>query len=233
MSMLDMQASPEFFEAILDQLDLVELNDWVYLHNPSVYAPYHGAQHETLMTCYAYLACQHEGLLISEHRLVIAAACMHDFNHSGADLHPNLDDSHNIERALAGLAKLRGTEPELFFSREWQEISRLIACTRYPYLAEPADLLEKIMRDADMSMPYVDSPLCEKLFLGLRQELAAAGKVYTLDEFANGVIDFYQAGTKHTTWAVNYAKRHNLTRKLEELCATLKDAECRSSTEGG
>lgn len=186
-----------------------------------------------LMTCFAFMGAAYHNLPWSQMRAVVAAACMHDFDHTGALGQPATDDTVNINRALEGLAELVHHNPKLLSADELALVSSLIRCTRYPYLTEPADLLEELIRDADMCMPYVSQPTRDKLFNGLRQELAASGRVYTPEAFADGVFAFYSASTRHTAWAKAYAEKHNLERSLQDLSANMRMAECKSSTEGG
>jgi hypothetical protein len=221
---LDLEASDLTFRRILDASSLNGLADWVEAKNPSRDAPYHGAIHEKLMTCFAFMAASYADIGWSQRRCIVAAACLHDFDHTGVLPEPAKDDTINIQRALAGFDLVNKTSPLMFNQAERDLIVSLIQCTRYPYLAEPGTDLEKIMRDADMCMPYVSQPIRDQLFLGLHQELAASGRVYTLDEFADGVVAFYDAGTRHTAWANAYFEKHNLSRSLQELSANLRMA---------
>lgn len=222
---MDLEVSDLTFRRIINALGLSYMLEWVEDKNPSKDAPYHGALHEKLMTCYAFMAAAHANVTWDEMRCIVVAACMHDFDHTGIHPVPTKDDTININRALEGLQSFFDASPLAFYSFDQRNlIIKLIQCTRYPYLAEPRTELEGIMRDADMCMPYVSQPIREQLFLGLHQELAASGRVYTLDEFADGVVTFYVAGTKHTAWATEYAIRHNQLLTLEALSNNLRMA---------
>lgn len=220
---LDLPASEETFNRILKAVRLDGLKPWVFEGNPSLNAPYHGGMHEMLMTCYAFMAAAYHDVGWCNMRALVLAASLHDYDHTGALAAPTTDDSVNIERAIIGLhefAKQNGkvTAAELALAE------RLIRCTRYPYLADTADLLEEIMRDADLCMPYVASPVREQLFSGLRAELAASGRVYSAEEFADGVHAFYGAAKYHTAWSQVYAEAHNLKSKLDELSSNMRTA---------
>ena len=222
---MDLEASDLTFRRIINALHLNLLLEWVEDKNPSRDAPYHGATHEKLMACYAFMASAFNDVKWDDMRCIVAAACMHDFDHTGAHSVPSKDDTVNIDRALQGLQAFFNAHPFVFQSlNDRGLIIELIKCTRYPYLQEPQTELEEILRDADMCMPYVSQPSREQLFLGLHQELTASGRVYTLDEFAEGVVAFYVAVTKHTAWAHEYSIRHNQSLKLKELSDNLRMA---------
>jgi len=218
---LDLEISENTFERILGALYLDGLANWVDQLNPSKLAPYHGAVHEKLMTCYAFMGAAYHDIDWTSMRCIVAAACLHDFDHTGVNV-SSTDDTVNIDRALTGAKAIFKKSPLMFTDGEKLLVERLIACTRYPYLNEPVDLLEEIMRDADMCMPYVSAPLREKLFHGLRQELATSGRIYTIEAFADGVVTFYSTGIQHTEWAKCLAIKHNLESTAQDLGSNLR-----------
>jgi len=208
---------PEACADVLRALNLEDVMDYIDCFNRSAKAPYHNAKHEAAVVTLVYEGGIYHGLGRFELRALVLAAAMHDFNHSAG----KLTDDLNIDAAVKGLFFLHHTlvftmsaitETELAIAK------RLIKITQYPYVGEPADILEKLIRDADLMMLYLDDELRLDLFRGLKAELEVkAEKPYSKEEFADGVIDFYKKIAWKTEWAKEKAATQGWTQRIESL----------------
>lgn len=215
---------PDACADVLRALNLEALLDYIDSFNPSAEAPYHNARHEASVVTAVYEGGRYHGLERHELRSLVIAAAMHDFDHSAGELTDDLnikaaiDGLYLVHRALSFTASAI-TESELALAE------RLIRVTEFKdgkFTFEPKDRLEGIIRDADLMMPYTDLDLRIELFLGLRRELETAGKSYSAEDYANGVVDFYKATPWHTAWANEKAATQGWSQRLESLRYVLR-----------
>lgn len=92
------------------------------------------------------------------------AAIFHDFNHSGG----KLKDIDNINLALEGFHKFIEENWEIEVDKD--NVDNLIKCTEYPHKKREFNILEKIIMDADTTIP-IDIinhiiALCSELSIG-------------------------------------------------------------------
>ena len=132
------------------------------MKSPNAYAPYHNVRHMLHVFWEAYDAGVQTGLDKQEMRILLIAALMHDYNHSGK----KGDDQLNIERAIRGLDTHALEEDRPFLL----EIRNTIRATKFPYDDEQFTQNQLLLRDADQSQTFslvwIDSTL-----YGLGEEL--------------------------------------------------------------
>jgi hypothetical protein len=214
---LTLGPDPDSCYQILQMYNLEGLMAYIDCFNPSRAAPYHGAFHEAALVSLVYEAARFYGFIREETRVLLIAAAMHDFNHS-ADKAAN--DSENIEAAIAGLHQaqkhlLASSSPIL--PNEATDAEHLIRITEYPYTTNAQTLVEKIMRDADLMMPYLPTPAVKSLFVGLKEEMETCKGKRSFTEFASGVKEFYSNVIWGTEWAVAKAKVNQWDEKLSMI----------------
>jgi hypothetical protein len=214
---LTLGPDPDSCYQILQMYNLEGLMAYIDCFNPSRAAPYHGAFHEAALVSLVYEAARFYGFIREETRVLLIAAAMHDFNHS-ADKAAN--DSENIEAAIAGLHQaqkhlLASSSPIL--PNEATDAEHLIRITEYPYTTNAQTLVEKIMRDADLMMPYLPTPAVKSLFVGLKEEMETCKGKRSFTEFASGVKEFYSNVIWGTEWAVAKAKVNQWDEKLSTV----------------
>ena len=121
----------------------------VYKNEDCNYNPYHNIEHLFNVSKYSYLIGISEGLSNSDLVVLVLSSLFHDAGHLGGTI-GKVQDSINIEKSI-----------DLFdaFNNEFCKVEnknlvyKLICCTEYPYTKsnKNCSLLEKIIRDADMS----------------------------------------------------------------------------------
>lgn len=209
---------------VLRALNLEGLLDYIDSFNPSAEAPYHNAKHEAAVVTAAYEGGRYHGLNRYELRSLVIAAALHDFDHSAGEL----TDDLNIKAAIDGLYLVHRAvsfTPSAITESELALAERLIKVTEFKddkFTHAPQDLLEGILRDADLMMPYVEGELRTDLFLGLRRELETAGKSYSAEDFADGVAGFYKTAAWHSAWAIEKAATQGWPQRLESLRYVLR-----------
>lgn len=210
---------PTFASAILSGFGLSDIYTFVGAKNPSEKAPYHGAIHEACVVVAAYEGAVFFNIARDEMVQLLIAAAMHDFNHYGCTPRATpIPDAENIKRALVGLDLV---EQQVKF--DLTVARRLVASTEYPYKREPTDLLEAILRDADLTMIYTNNDLMLTLFHGLYKELKLNKPDMTYTEFANGIGKFYTNTKPHTVWGKKLRVLYNFNARVNNLVTLLKD----------
>ena len=153
------------------QLDgLTELvTRFIYPRNPST-APYHSNEHMLAVTDTVRLILDIEGATDDEIITGTLAALFHDFDHTGG----KEPDRINIRKATTALLVYRKLIIHVY---PWVTTKHIISalkaieCTQFPFTIEPASLVDKALRDADVLYPaMVGDP--EIIIHRLRQELA-------------------------------------------------------------
>lgn len=202
---------------ILSLFNLDGLMPYIDHFNPSRNAPYHGAFHEAVAVSLVYEAARFYGLGREDTRILLIAAAMHDFNHTAG---ASANDQDNIAAAIEGLQKVQTylwTSATPILQNELEAACHLIRITEYPYTTAPITLMEKIIRDMDLMMPYLPPHQAKQLFLGLKIEMERSKGKWTFQEFAAGIKSFYEAITWCSEWAVAKAA----TQKWDEKLATV------------
>lgn len=134
--------------------------------NKSANAPYHNNQHMMAVALLADRIYLEESSKSEEdyankcqQRIILFyAASLHDYNHSMGEL----SDSENI--------KITNESIKEFFKNPYlyDTVSDIIKITEFPFVAEPFNLVQKCLRDADLLMSL--EPDWDEFFEGLKQE---------------------------------------------------------------
>jgi hypothetical protein len=176
----------------------------------SAQLPYHNQYHTECMVANVFEGLCHEDVPSEFWRPAVLAAISHDAFHTGG----NHTDDINIVRALDFLAATVNMckYGEITISDwEHQVAKRMIEITQYPYVREPNDHVEKIIRDADLMQPYEeDVDRLMNQYSGLKKEVEILKhQLYTSKEFADGTRAFLDGIVWHTSWAQQKATKLN------------------------
>lgn len=149
-----------------------------------------------------------------EQARVLGIACLfHDCGHDGGKF--NLCDEDNVKIAIK---KTQEYLNEYDDSKSFDAVKILIEATEFPYKLEPFNILEEIIRDADLMMIF-EPNLIYQMVCGIWKEYIQKGNFCELDEVIEWCIGFYSDVNYYT----NYAKRMKETKlsysieKLEKL----------------
>ena len=149
-----------------------------------------------------------------EQARVLGIACLfHDCGHDGGKF--NLCDEDNVKIAIK---KNQEYLNEYDDSKSFDAVKILIEATEFPYKLEPFNILEEIIRDADLMMIF-EPNLIYQMVCGIWKEYIQKGNFCELDEVIEWCIGFYSDVNYYT----NYAKRMKETKlsysieKLEKL----------------
>ena len=192
--------------SVIERLNLEVFHDCFKAFNTSNNLPYHNSYHSQCMVLNCYEGAYHEKLPLDDTRALVAAALLHDANHSGG----KESDEQNIEHAVEFVQICQRYASALHIGLSEYELSECIDCvkiTKYPYENVPASPAQRIIRDADLMQPYEqDQQILLTQYLGLKRELEANGKSYSKIEFAEGMYEFLNSIAWYTIWATDKAK---------------------------
>ncbi len=152
---------------------------------PNITMPYHNMRHMLHVLWEAYDGGVHMGLTKRELRILLIAALMHDYDHTGV----KGDDVVNIERAIRALDKYALDEDR----ENLIEIRATIRVTQFPYINEVFTPNQLILRDADQSQTF--SLVWMHSLLGLSQEMGISFK-----DILNMQKPFVSNLKFHTLW---------------------------------
>jgi hypothetical protein len=128
------------------------------------------------------------GLSPKELRILLIAALMHDYDHTGV----KGDDSVNVERAIRALDKYALEEDR----ESLIEIRATIRATQFPYTDEVFTQNQLLLRDADQSQTF--SLVWMQSLLGLSQEMGISfRKILEMQRPFMSGLNF------HTLWGKN------------------------------
>lgn len=179
--------------------------DFVTTFNSANDAPYHNLYHTRCVFLNCYEGGWYEQCSESEVKSLLVAALFHDFDHSaGKEV-----DEVNISRAVQGLEsaqRLAAFSGQGLTQEEFQTAINIIKVTKYPWDQQPKNLVERIMRDADLMQVYEEReiPLI-KQYEGLFEEVA--GRKIT-DEDRDSFAQKLQAfNSDQVVWYTDWAKK--------------------------
>lgn len=168
---------------ILDTLNLSPQHVFTVtdpMRNMSANAPYHKAEHLFTVTLNCYEASLYYNFTVEAQQVLILAALYHDFNHSAGE-HP---DWVNILSAVAGAVdNIPEYEPGMDASR-LKRITQVIHSTQYPAVSRPRNILECIIRDADILQTTEEDEL--EFISGLNQENGSTLTLESSRKFLKG-----------------------------------------------
>lgn len=179
----------------LEQLDLIDVYNYVMDKNPSKDLPYHSNYHLEQVTKLSIMGCEFHKISHPVQRLVATAALFHDFDHSGS----GKDDNKNIIRSVIGFMEFNH-ENKLFEDEEEMIIINMIKETRYPYLKEchQLNIMQQILRDSDiLQAPFAENYI-ERVVLAIAKEANL-----TPQQMLAGQIGFMTSTKFCTDWATN------------------------------
>lgn len=168
----------------LQEHDLGHAHAYVSLMNSSNNVPYHNFDHLLIVTKWCGRLAGMLGLSKFETRALLLAAIFHDFAHSGG----HFDDSVNVERAVEGLRKF--CDIHRIDGATFKFAADCILVTEFPFVREPTNLAQQIIRDADL-LQATEPNFEEVLLSGLRKEIEVKIKrKISKKEFAVLQLDF-------------------------------------------
>lgn len=186
----------QLFLLTLQQLDLLPVWEYVRDHNPTGnLLPFHNNYHMFQVARIANDLLRYYDN--TEQRTLITGGLFHDFGHSGGEF----KDDVNIQRALDGFDTFVGKQllVDIEIPLEAQkDIWDLIKVTEFPFIHEPASILAKCLRDADLLFGLADDSI-PLIIDGLRSEMEVAEQVpITATEMAERQTRFYMGVKMYT-----------------------------------
>lgn len=213
-------------DRIVRALGLQAYYDFFRAKCSSNHLPYHNEYHTTcmLLNCYEGYLLSVEKLTTEERQAIVLGALYHDADHTGGVS----QDTVNIERAVDLLWQAHSYCMARGASVDASVLIRAVSCvrtTQYPHVGEPKNMLEAIMRDADLMQVYEDDTAAMVAqYLGLRDELGVRlGTSISKGDFAAQCKTFVDGAVWHTAWAKEKAARLNLAQRSERLYTEILD----------
>lgn len=155
---------------------------------PNFHMPYHNFRHMCHVLWEAYDGAVQMGLNKEEMRILLIAALMHDYDHTGV----KGSDSVNIDRAIRALDQIALEEDRKYLI----EIRAMIRATQYPYTDEVFTDNQLLLRDADQSQTF--SLVWMQSLGGLSLELGISFK-----DILKMQRPFMESLQFHTLWGKN------------------------------
>lgn len=181
---------------ILEQYNLTDVADYIAAHDTGL--PYHNAAHcrSVALRCFDLAMMAGTPVFFEQDEIVVllCAALFHDFGHKGS----TVTDSVNVETAKAAAVKyLTFNATREFYEDEVNAILELITVTEFPFIHDPQNLLQQIIRDADL-MQCFDPDGISTIFDGLYQELEVKlGKLTPMQKY-EAQMNFLRSATFFT-----------------------------------
>ena len=180
----------------------------IIMEAPNVLNPYHGIRHMLHVTYMCYEACcEMREVLSGDVRNLLIAALFHDFGHTGK----TGNDSEQIILAVQGFEK--HCLPEDIPYKD--TIIKIIQSTEYPHKNPPQDIIEQIIRDADISQTLSDVWIEHTLY-DLSRELGITPR-----KMLEQQLEFLPSIKFYTTWGKNKFKK-KIKKRIKEVKKMLK-----------
>jgi len=201
--------------------------------NSSADVPYHNNRHMKAVWEIARLLWQTEQCEIGLHEhdpdwalvVLMFATLLHDYHHSAGAT----TDDLNVQRARGFTQTLLNHCTAGMPSRVIHAIDAAIECTQFPFVVDPRNKLEMVLRDADLLYGVVtNDPTI--LLEGLRREMEVArGHVISYEEMISGQNAFMQSVRMFTDTGQKYWDEcvPQFLAGIEEYVATKRQAETR------
>lgn len=140
---------------------------------------------------------------------LILSALFHDIGHSGGTDPDNL----NVARSMSLYAQ--HVAPKVGYLTDVnKQVYDNIEVTQFPFIHEPKNLYQQILRDADLLMS-LQPDWFETLYVDLRSEICNARKM-TFGEFCVGQVKFMQGVRFYTKW-FEEAKKPEFDARMKEM----------------
>lgn len=174
-------------EQYLNKYELMPAYLYVETYNTAKDVPYHNWYHTLCVFKHCMLMGDAAALLRADMTRLGLAALFHDFNH----LAIGAPDDENIDCALVGFDDFSRVS-QYYKIDNPERVKDLIRITQYPFVEDPRNVSEQIIRDADL-LQFTEPNWLEQL-LGLRAEIAKNSSIF---EFVDGCIKFYSSIVVH------------------------------------
>lgn len=184
--------------------------DYVITNNKGNVNPYHNTGHNYNVydhSMFLFQTLREEYKLKSTDRLELGLACLfHDFNHSGG----KLNDSENINIAIKGLNQFLDDNPDIQVNRV--NVENIIKATQFPHLDIELNVLQRIIRDADMMCTTSNNWL--DAIISFASELNIS-----LKEFIPGNIEWLDTIKAYTPYGQSHLKyrREDIKKDLIQM----------------
>lgn len=169
--------------------------NWYLQHNNSLTLPYHNLNHTLEMMQLVIDIVQKSrdgkyGIVLTDQDMFILllSAMFHDYNHSGG----RHSDSVNIDNAKIGLKtaiQSRYTWNE-DTEKLYNECSKVISATEYPYKINALDQKQLILRELDILVVLYDDFLTQSVF-GLAEEMKWQDFLKCFSEYTKFLLDSF------------------------------------------
>lgn len=197
-----------YYEIIKESELLAKTFEFIIKYSTSLYLPYHNLNHNLIVLQYCYANLQYETLLnTNDADCLLLSAIFHDYNHSGG----KLKDNENIANAYIGLAQFVNANN---FDIDLALCEKYLNVTQFPYITEPEDIYEKIIRDSDLCQMF-ESGYLQSVVFGLKQEM----NITEMDKMLAMQLKFVSNINFNTKYCTNlYDKRiEDIIEQLEFL----------------
>lgn len=184
--------------------------------NPAKGLPYHNNRHMKGVFAIAsqILVRETDQVKVYAETMVplLFTTLLHDYGHSGG----NKPDAENIAIAIDALGVAIDECPHKLPEDLYGVVRDAILCTEFPFKYEPSNLLEKIMRDADILYATMENDPTV-IMEGLRKEVQVSQnkKIGYLEMYENQVN--FASNAKFYTDAGRTMWEENSTRFLEQM----------------
>ena len=213
---------PEMVETIMSNLGLSEYLSHYLSITPDRNDIYHGRTHtfNVLLNAYSAVMSGPVGLDTDIVKAAVLAALYHDAGHS---LGRETDDV-NVSTAQ----KLYLTASRLITPKETKEfrilVNRTIGATQYPYTRKARSPLPCVIRDADLSILFInDEKIIKQLLVGLlnevnyRRVVVSGLDTQTKEEYINGLHTFWTSVRWCSKWGSTRSVALNSPKRIDKL----------------
>jgi hypothetical protein len=179
-----------------------EALDYLKTYNVGAGNLYHNTQHCIGVAHYAVEIAATETLNDPQFAGLVLGALFHDFHHTGGN--QQVPDSHNIEAAVSGLHEYKAMLRQknvvewVNFDKVFPIAEEAIRVTEFPFIHEPKNIVQQIIRDADL---LYASASADTLYIleSLRCEIMKkTGTNITPVDFVKQQRSFLKAATFYT-----------------------------------
>lgn len=193
----------------LSRFKLNGLYNYVMETNPSHNLPYHNNTHLKRVCEFVINSCKYYKISTDDTKIMIISSLFHDYNHSGS----SENDDINIKNAIVGIKEYNKISIDRINDDEMEKICSIITSTRYPSITQPNDLLDMIIRDADILQGFFVDNYIEDTVLKIAEENKIPKSVM-LDKQP----EFLNSKKFYTKWATEL-----FNKKINSLLKSIKN----------
>jgi len=181
-------------------------------NNNSLFRPYHNIIHIFNVMHSVVDILNNYDVPVEKQKLLLLTAMFHDFNHSGGEL----NDSENIKMAKDGIIYFASS---IYMKTEdLSFVLDLLDVTEYPYKKsnDELTLIEKILRDADLSQVMkLDTYFAHNL-IGLKYELKTDNCIGNQRNFIENLE--YATTYMQDKWKIKKEEILEYQKIIENIC---------------